>query len=229
MGWVIVPPYPNLLGNTPFKDYPRLATKLLQTEHTGKTLSELTGSSRAKEAHEIVGDFGGAGYEVNGNVGLINLEHVNLATVVHEMGHHKQKHEKNISEENINQVRGVFPLLDLHNILYSENKLAADELRKNPGADPFVRLRYTEKPVRMRVSEWLKASAGHVESEDFKRFKARLQVKGGALWQILVEIENELAAAPNLYPGAVPILFKNLMIKEIRMSNKDIEPTDVAK
>jgi hypothetical protein len=236
MGWIIIPHTPDkpqdqwLKAGSPFSTYPPASISLLQAKLKNESLSSLTGANPQAAARTVVAGFGGGGYEANGEVGILNIEHVNFSTVVHEMGHHKQNKDQGFNEQSINQVKGVFPLLDLHNILISENKIAASELQKNSNSDPIVRLRYTSTPVRQPISEWVKISANvKAESENYKRFKARLIVKGGPILKLLLDIEKELADNPQLYPGNVPFLFKNYMIDEIAKSQPKVlvEPTDV--
>jgi hypothetical protein len=222
MGWVIIPHTPNLpedqwlKAGAKFSDYPAAAVKLLQPELMNKSLSGLTGANPELSARTVITNMGGGGYEANGEFGALNVEHVNFATVVHEMGHHKQNKEQGFSEQSINQVKGLFPILDLHNILISENKIAARELKRDPKSDPYVRLRYTEAPIRLRVSDWKKlAKDQNAESENYRRFKERLAVKDDKVNELLLDIEAELQANPELYPGKVPTLFKNFMVDEI--------------
>jgi hypothetical protein len=241
MGWVIIPHTPKLpqeqwlKAGTPFKEYPPQAVSLMKQHKPGlmnESLSSLSGAAPQLSARTVIENMGGGGYEANGEFGAINIENVNLATVVHEMGHHKQNKEQGFSEQHINQIKGVFPMLDLHNILISENKLAQRELEKDPTSDPYVRLRYTSSPVRLKISDWVKLAADQqAESENYKRLKARLQVKGGPVYQMLQAIEAELAGNPQLYPGQVPILFKNYMVDEINKMGKTLiveKSTDIA-
>lgn len=224
MGWVIVPHTPQLAENLwikagdKFNTYPRAAIRLLQPGLRNQSLSSLTGANPAASARSVLANMGGGGYEANGEFAALNSEHVNYATVIHEMGHHKQHKVQGFNEQSINQVKGVFPLLDLHNILISENRIAADELTRKPQSNPYVRLRYTETPIRLRVSDWEALAKNQTaESGNYKRFKDRLAIKGGKLLDILNDIERELTSVKNksLYPGNVPILFKNMMVAEI--------------
>jgi hypothetical protein len=224
MGWVIVPHDPKLpesqwiKAGDKFKTYPWAAVKLLQPDLLNQSLSSLTGANPATPARTVLSNMGGGGYEANGEFAALNYEHVNYATVIHEMGHHKQHKVHKFNEQTINQVKGLFPLLDLHNILISENRIAADELARKPASNPYVRLRYTEKPIRLRVNDWETLAANQTqEGGNYKRLKARLEVKGGKPLELLKDIERELTDVKNkaLYPGNVPIMFKNMMVAEI--------------
>ncbi len=220
MGWVIVPKDMPIMAGDKFSTYPARAVQLLQPENMNQSLSSLTGANATLSARAVLDMMGGAGYEANGKFGALNVEHVNQATVIHEMGHHKQHVEQGFNEQTISQIKGVFPLLDLHNILISENKLAAAELTKDKQSNPYVRLRYTSTPVRLRVSDWVALAAKQTEeSGNYKRFKDRLAGKGGKLADIVADIERELKDNPGLYPGNVPILFKNMMVEEIMSKN----------
>jgi hypothetical protein len=226
MGWLIIPTGTPLLSGDKFDNYPGYARTHLPAALLSKSLTALMGKNAKLPAEEVVNSFGGAGYETNGDLGVINEANLSFETVLHEMGHHRQKYDKGLSEENVGQITKLFPILDLHNILYSDNKAAEAECRRNPSADPVLRLRYTEHPVKLKRSEWLAFANNVVESQDYKRFEERLTRKGGPAKKILDEIDAELANA-TLYPGAIPALFKNLMVKEIFKSSKVVEPTDV--
>ena len=88
-----------------------------------------------------------------------------------------------------------------------------------------MRLRYTEEPVRRTISEWVNlARSQAAESGNYQRFKTRLanmNVTGGKLVEILADIEKALADNPDIYPGNVPTLFKNMMVDEIISKNED--------
>jgi hypothetical protein len=226
MGWVIVPHDPKLpesqwiKAGDKFKTYPFSAVRLLQPDLLNQSLSSLTGSNPATPARTVLSNMGGGGYEANGEFAALNYEHINFATVIHEMGHHKQHKVQGFNEQTINQVKGLFPLLDLHNILISENRIAADELARKPQSNPYIRLRYTEKPIRLRVSDWEALAVSQTtESGNYKRLKERLTVKGGKPIELIKDIEQELAKNPALYPGNIPTMFKNMMVAEIMMKS----------
>jgi hypothetical protein len=232
MGWVIVPweasPRQDewtLKANLPFRDYGPDASRLAMGKNLGQSLSTLSGAPPTASARAYVMGMGGGGYEANGELGILNIEHVNLATVVHEMGHHKQNVEQGYNEKSIQQVPAIRFLLDFHNILVNENQLAKKALKGNALSNPFVRLRYTEEPVRRTISEWVGlAHSQSAESGNYKRFKdrlANLNVKGAKLFEILTDIERALTDNPDLYPDNVPNLFKNMMVDEIILKNED--------
>ena len=225
MGWVIVPWEASpeqgewrLSAKQPFREYGPEACELALDKD--RSLSDVSGAPPGAKARAFVHKMGGGGYEANGCLGILNIEHVNLATVVHEMGHHKQNVEQGYNEKTIGQVPNLGILLDFHNILVNENQLAKQAL----GTDPFIRLRYTEEPVRRRISEWKALAAGQqAESVNYKRFKARLatlQVQGGKYVEIVRDIEGALADSA-LYPDKVPILFKNMMVDEVIAKDRD--------
>jgi hypothetical protein len=227
MSWVIVPPGSGIVGSTPFKDYPRLARTLVAPQLLSKSMSELTGIGATKDVHALVeAEMGGGAYEANGDLAIVNLEHVSFGVVLHEMGHHKQKHSAGLSEENVSLVAGAFPLLDLHNIILHENLLAEEDLRKgNP--DPVIRLRYTETPTSLPLSVWRREAANHsVLSGNFATLEKRLKMKGGAPLQALTEIRAALTTKP-LYTG-LENLFLNLMVREMKAKHSLLEATDSA-
>jgi hypothetical protein len=224
MGWVIVPHDPKLpesqwiKAGDKFSTYPWPSRKLLQPDLLNQSLSSLTGANPLASARSVLSNMGGGGYEANGEFAALNYEHVNYATVIHEMGHHKQHKVHKFNETTINSVKGLFPILDLHNILISENRIAADELARKPASNPYVRLRYTEKPIRLRVSDWEALAVSQTaESGNYKRLKERLSIKGGKPLELLNDIERELSDVKNkaLYPGNIPTMFKNMMVAEI--------------
>jgi hypothetical protein len=189
---------------------------MLQPDLLNQSLSSLTGANPATPARTVLINMGGGGYEANGEFAALNSEHVNFATVIHEMGHHKQHKVQGFNEQTINQVKGLFPLLDLHNILISENRIAADEIARKPASNPYVRLRYTEKPIRLRVSDWQALAANqNQESGNYKRLRERLALRGGKPIELVKDIEKELKDNPALYPGNIPTMFKNMMVAEI--------------
>jgi hypothetical protein len=197
---------------------------LLDPKNKQQTLGTLTGDDPKAFSHSTVSGYGGAGYEANGDIAFVTQEHMNLATVLHEMGHHKQKHE-GLSEDTV----GAIPyLLDFHNMIVNENKLASDDLRTGRDADPYVRLRYTTEPVRLRVSEWntLAQARAQKEGDAYTSFRERMFARGGAYASLLREIEAELAGNAALYPGNVPMLFKNYMIAEIKAKKQDVDFSD---
>lgn len=202
------------------------ATGLLDPKNKGETLGTLTGDDPKQFAHATVAGYGGAGYEANGDIAFVTQEHTNLATVAHEMGHHKQKHE-GLSEETV----GAIPkLLDFHNMILNENKLAADDIRSGRDADPYVRLRYTDEPARLRVSQWtaLANAKADKESDAYAAFRDRMLKRGGAYGRLVQEIEAELASSTAIYPGKISILFKNYMIDEIKRSKPEVEFSDAS-
>jgi hypothetical protein len=225
MSWLIVPDDPALLGRTRFDAYPAACRKLLHPDLASKSLTDLMGATPDQSAQAIVETFGGAGYETNGDLGIMTLKEVNLAAVLHEMGHHKQKHEAKLSEENVSQVKGVFPLLDLHNIIVNENVLGMAEMKKSPQSDPYVRLRYTEGPTTLRRSEWIAMGAKQTLGANYKRFRTRLELQAGAPFRALQEIE---AALDTPFYAGMKTLFLNLMLREIALKSKNVELTDSA-
>lgn len=213
------------------------STGLLADANKGESISSLTGDEPEKPAHATVQGYGGAGYEANGDVAFVTQEHVNIGTVLHEMGHHKQKYN-GLSEDTVGRVP---LLLDFHNVILNENKLAANDLDQAEESrkagktgkfakgdpDPHIRLRYAESPARLRISAWqtLAAAKATKESDGYITFRDRMQARGGEYATLVQDIENALGDA-NLYPGNIPFLFKNYMIEEIRRRKGDVEFSD---
>ena len=234
LSWVLIPkpkavddPAQHKVGDR-LETYVSSSQKgLLDDKNKEQTLGTLTGDDPKQFAHATVAGYGGAGYEANGDIAFVTQEHVNLATVLHEMGHHKQKHE-GLSEDTVG---GIPKLLDFHNMILNENKLASDDIRTGRDPDPYVRLRYTSDPARLRVSEWrtLAQAKAQKEGDAYTSFRERLFARGGAYARLLREIEGELAGNAVLYPGNVGFLFKNYMIAEIKASKQDVDIEDPCK
>ncbi len=230
LSWVLIPtpkapddPAQHKVGDR-LNTYMSSAHGLLQKENDSQSLGSLTGDDPKAFAHATVASYGGAGYEANGDIAFVTQAHVNLATVLHEMGHHKQKHG-GLSEDTVG---GIPLLLDFHNVILNENKLAADDIKSGRDADPYVRLRYAMDPARLRVSQWLTLATAKAqkESDAYAAFRNRLTTRGGAYGALIQDIETELATNAALYPGNVAILFKNYMMDEIKAKKPDVEFSD---